>query len=205
MLNKARIDSPAFGQYEPVPKSIWSQRWSALKSLTISHVTLRMVLIAVLLGRAVVFGDLAPFGLALFVAIRWVRPEQSWPTAIGLALGAMLRSPGATVSLLGCMGIYVSLERYLLSQHWRSLLTSMGMASLSCLLVKLPVFLLQPPSLFDLTSTLLEAGLVSVLAYVLAQGGKLLFQQEPLELQAEQAIAVSITIAAMMLGLEGCH
>ncbi len=203
MLNKARIDSPAFGQYEPVPKSIWSQRWSALKSLTISHVTLRMVLIAVLLGRAVVFGDLAPFGLALFVAIRWVRPEQSWPTAIGLALGAMLRSPGATVSLLGCMGIYVSLERYLLSQHWRSLLTSMGMASLSCLLVKLPVFLLQPPSLFDLTSTLLEAGLVSVLAYVLAQGGKLLFQQEPLELQAEQAIAVSITIAAMMLGLEG--
>ena len=40
---------------------------------------------AILLGRAVVFGDLAPFGLALFVAVRWVRPEQSWPAAIGLA------------------------------------------------------------------------------------------------------------------------
>lgn len=203
MLNKARIDTPTFGQYEPVAKSMWRQRWSTLESLISTRVTLRVVLIAVLLGRAAVFGDLAPFGLALFVAVRWVCPEQSWAAAIGLTLGALLRSPGATVSLLGCMGIYVSLERYLLSQRWRNLLTGMGMASLTCLLVKLPIFLLQPPSVFDLTSTVLEAGLVTVLAYVLAQGGKLLFKQESLELQPEQALAVSITVAAMLVGLEG--
>lgn len=203
MLNKARIDSPAFGKYEPVVKSTWRQRFGTLESLLSNRVTLRVVLMAVLLGRAVVFGDLAPFGLALFVAVRWVRPEQSWPAAIGLTLGAILRSPGATVSLLGCMGIYVSLERYLLSQRWRSLFTGMGMASLTCLLVKLPVFLLQPPSVFDITSTFLEAGLVTVLAYVFAQGGKLFLQQDTLELQGEQALAASIAVAAMLIGLEG--
>lgn len=203
MLNKARIDSPAFGQYEPVVKSTWRQRFGTWGSLLSNRVTLRVVLMAILLGRAVVFGDLAPFGLALFVAVRWACPEQSWPAVFGLTVGALLRSPGAAVSLLGCMGIYVSLERYLLSQRWRNLLTGMGMASLTCLLVKLPVFLLQPPSVFDLTSTFLEAGLVTVLAYVFAQGAKVLLQQDALELQGEQALAVSIAVAAMLMGLEG--
>ncbi|HHW99132.1 MAG TPA: stage II sporulation protein E [Firmicutes bacterium] len=203
MLNKARVDSPAFGQYEPV-KTSWHQRLSSSWTSFLSDgVTLRLLIMAILLGRAVVFGDLAPFGLALFVAVRWVRPEQSWPAAIGLAVGALLRSPGAAVSLLGCMGIYVSLERYLLTQRWRNLYMGMAMASLTCLLVKLPVFLLQPPSVFDLTSTLLEAGLVTVLAYVFAQAGKSFLSQDRLELQGEQALAFSIVLAAMLIGLEG--
>ncbi|NLW16379.1 MAG: stage II sporulation protein E [Firmicutes bacterium] len=204
MLNKARIDSPAFGQYEPVVKASWHQRLrSSWKALSTNDEALRLLLMAILLGRAVVFGDLAPFGLALFVAVRWIWPEQSWPAAIGLTIGALLRAPGAAVSLLGCMGIYLSLEHYLLSQRWRNLSMGMVMASLTCLLVKLPVFLLQPPSVFDLTSSLLEAGLVTVLAYVFAQAGKLLWQPDRLELQAEQTLAVSITLAATLIGLEG--
>lgn len=205
MLNKARIDSPAFGQYEPVgtSKNTWRQRFGTLESLFSRQVTLRVIVMALLLGRAVVFGDLAPFGLALFVAVRWVSPGQTWSVAIGLSLGALLRSPGAAVNLLGCMGIYVSLERYILSQRWRNLFAGMGMASLTCLLVKVPVFLLQPPSVFDLTSTLLEAGLVTVLAYVFAHGGKSLLRQNTFELQGEQALAVSIVAAAMLMGLEG--
>lgn len=204
MLNKARFSSPAFGQYEPVARTSWQQRLSRSWPASLSDgVTLRLLVMAVLLGRAVVFGDLAPFGLALFVAVRWVRPEQSWSAAVGLTLGALLRSPGAAVSLLGCMGIYVSLERYFLNQRWRHLFVGMGMATLSCLLVKLPVFLLQPPSVFDLTSTLLEAGLVTVLAYVFAQAGRSFLHQDKLELQGEQALAFSIVLAAMLIGLEG--
>ncbi len=205
MLNKARIDSPVFGQYEMVTESIWRRRWQDLRLWVTSSARLRVLLIALLLGRAVVFGELAPFGLALFVATRWSQPEQSWPVAIGLSVGALLRSPGAMVSLLGGMGIYLSLERYLLGQRWRNLFTSMAMASLSCLLVKFPVFLLQPPSLFDLTSTALEAGLVTMLAYVFAQSSKFLFQQGKEQLMGEQALAVAITMAAMLVGLDGWY
>ena len=44
----------------------------------------------------------------------------------------------------------------------------------------------------DRTSTLLEAGLVTVLAYVFAQAGKSFLSQDRLELQGEQALALSL-------------
>lgn len=207
MLNKARIDSPAFGQYEPLPgrltRDIWRSRGQALLRAVTSGVSLRILVIAVLLGRAVVFGDLAPFGLAFFMTVRWYQPERSWQAAIGLALGAYLRAPGAAVSLLGSIGILVSLERFLLGSRLRNAITSTALASLSCLLVKFPLFVLQTPSLFDITSTALEAGLVAVLIYVFRQTGRALVSGEVHSFSTEQALALCVTGAAMLTGMEG--
>lgn len=205
MLNKARIDAPAFGQYEPMPdrlaKAAWHSRWQGLFRAVASGASLRLLVIALLLGRAVVFGDLAPFGLAFFVTVRWLRPERSWQAALGLGLGALLRAPGAAVSLLGSIGILISLERFL-GSRLRSVLASTALASISCLLVKFPLFVLQAPSLFDLTSTLLEAGLVAVLIYVFRQSGRLLVTGESQGITSEQTLALCVTVAAMLTGLE---
>ncbi len=207
LLNKARVDSQAFGQYEPVAgrwaKSTWRARVQGLLPALTDSVGLRVLLISLLLGRAVVFGDLAPFGLAFFLTVRWYRPELCWQTAISLALGAYLRAPGAAVSLLGSIGILVSLERFLLGSRFRNPVTSTLLASLSCLLVKFPLFVLQAPSLFDLTSTVLEAGLVAVLVYVLRQTGRLLVAGHLQDITNEQTLALCITGAAMLTGLDG--
>jgi stage II sporulation protein E len=207
LLNKARIDSQAFGQYEPLasrlPRAAWRNRYQALLASLTDGATLRLLAISLLLGRAVVFGELAPFGLAFFLTVRWYRPEWSWQAAAALGLGAYLRAPGAAVSLLGSMGIFISLERFLLGSKLRNATTSTLLASFSCLLVKFPLFILQAPSLFDLTNTVLEAGLVAVLAYVLRQTGRILLGAEARELNSEQALALCVTGAAMLTGLEG--
>ncbi len=207
MLNKARIDTPALGQYEPMRDKLlrqsWRSRLTALCTTILSGTNLRLAVMALLLGRAVVFGDLAPFGLAFFITVRWFMPGKSLMTAGLLAVGALARGPGAMVGLLGSIGIYMSLERVLLGKRLNHMLTGAMLAMLSCLLVKFPVFLVQAPSLFDLTSTALEAGLVAVLLLVFNQSGKVLLSAENAGVAGEQTLALSLTLAAMLTGFEG--
>ncbi|MGI6345103.1 MAG: stage II sporulation protein E [Bacillota bacterium] len=207
MLNKARIDSPAFGQYEPLQgrlaRQVWRARYQAFLGAVTDATNLRLVLIGLLLGRAVLFGELAPFALAFFITVRWCCPERSLLAALATTSGALLRSPGAAVSLMGSLGIYISLERFLFGGKRRTAAWSIALASLSCLLVKFPVFLIQSPSLFDLISTLLEAGLVAVLIYVLNQSTRLLLTDEPMRFTAEQGLAICVAMGAMLLGLDG--
>lgn len=186
-----------------MPRAAWRTRYQALLASLTAGIHFRLLVISLLLGRAVVFGDLAPFGLAFFLTVRWYRPEWSWQAAAALGLGAYLRAPGAAVSLLGSIGIYASLERFLLGSKLRHATTSTLLASLSCLLVKFPLFILQAPSLFDLTSTVLEAGLVAVLVFVLRQTGRILLTGEMRDVSGEQALALCVTGAAMLTGLEG--
>lgn len=207
MLNKARIDTPALGQYEPMRDKLaaqsWRNRWTALCATVLSSTNLRLAVIALLLGRAVVFGDLAPFGLAFFVTVRWFAPEKSLLTAAVLGAGALARGPGAMVGLLGSIGIYLSLERFLLGQRLNHMFTGSVLAMMSCLLVKFPVFLLQAPTLFDLTSTALEASLVAVLMFVFNQSGKVLLSTDNSRVVGDQTLSLSLTLAAMLTGLEG--
>lgn len=202
MLNKAKVDSSVIASYKPARENTWRHRLAALGALLRNPLTLRLMLTAILLGRAAIFADFAPFGIAMFVGIRLLKPELTLPAAAGLTFGASLGSPGAVVNLLGCMGVFASLEHFLIQQRRRTLPLTVLVAALTCFLVKLPLFILQPPSLFDLTGTALEAAIVAVFVYVLVQGGKA-FLQQPLQLGGEQVLAAVVVAATMLLGLEG--
>ena len=74
---------------ESTIKMGWPWRTSLL-----SHVSTKIMPLAavgVFVGRAAFSGELSPFPLALFVAVRLAVPGKEWPLLLATALGVFLR------------------------------------------------------------------------------------------------------------------
>lgn len=162
------------------------------------------LLVALFLGRAALFGELSPFPLAFFVAVRLVVPGGEWLTGAVLALGVLLRgNPMQAVSFIAMALAYLALERAI-GFSSKERLVRAGLAGVAVIVVRLPLFMWQPPTLFEGIVTLIEGGLTMVLAVVFVHAANLLaaFSLER-RWKAEEMMAMAVTGAVVLLGLEG--
>lgn len=156
------------------------------------------------LGRAVLFGELAPFPLAFFLAVRIATPRGEWLAAAALIAGVLLRgTPMQALSLVAMILAYVALEKSI-SFGSRDRLLRAGLAGVAVIAARLPLFMWQSPTLFEGAVTLLEAGLTIVIGLVFAQAMTILSAfSMARRWKAEEMLALAITGAVFLLGLEG--
>lgn len=162
------------------------------------------VVVALFLGRAVLFGELSPFPLAFFVAARLVLPGVEWFAALALAGGILLRGTAMQcVSFLAMMLAYLALEKTI-GFSSKERLVRAGLAGVAIVLARIPLFMWQPPTVFEGIVTLIEAGLVVVLAVVFMHAATILtgFNLER-RIKTEEMVAIAVTGAVVLLGLEG--
>ena len=162
------------------------------------------MLVAFFLGRAALFGELSPFPLAFFVAVRLMVPGGEWLTGAVLVLGVLLRgNPMQAVSYIGMVLAYLALEKSI-GFSSKERLVRAGLAGVAVIVVRLPLFMWQPPTVFEGVITLIEGGLTVVLAVVFVHATNLLasFSLER-RWKAEEMMAMAVTGAVVLLGMEG--
>jgi len=162
------------------------------------------LIVALFLGRAALFGELSPFSLAFFVAVRLSIPGAEWLTALGLCAGVLLRGNAMQVISLGAMLLaYLALEKTIgLSSKERSVRAAL--AGVAVILARLPLFMWQPPTVFEGAITVIEGGLTFVLAIVFVHAVSLLtgFNLDR-RWKLEEMLAIAVTGAIVLLGLDG--
>ena len=178
----------------------WQWRTSFLR-----HVTTRLVPIAVvstLIGRASVSGELSPFPLALFVAVRLAVPGKQWPVLMATALGVFLRgSPLGVISFLFTVAAYLSLEKAF-TNHTRA--ARAALAGVAVLLIRVPLFMWQAPTMFEVLVTVIEAALASVLSLLFFHSVQYITDWSlERRWRAEEMLSVAVTGAVVLLGLAG--
>ena len=121
------------------------------------------LLVGLFLGRAALFGELSPFPLAFFVAVRLVMPGSEWLTGAALALGVLLRgNPMQAVSYIAMVLAYLAIEKAV-GFNSKERIVRAGLAGIAVIAVRLPLFMWQPPTLFEGIITLIEGALTLVL------------------------------------------
>lgn len=157
------------------------------------------------LARAEVYGELSPFALSFLAAVRLALPGSEWLTGGFLTLGVLWRGGFmATVMFMATILAYIACEKSMVAA--RSSVLRAGFAGLAVIVVRIPLFLWQTPTLFEGIVTLLEAGLTAVLALVFFHAVKIVgTASSTRSWRTEEMLSLAITGGILALGLGGVY
>lgn len=156
-----------------------------------------------LMGRALLFQELAPFGLALWALLYRERRESCPRAALFLLLGAYsARSLPGVYSLLAGMACIMAVEKFLETRKRRIALPLPLLAALGVAAGRLPLLAAGSFIPYENFLVLLEVVLVVPVAAFIAQGSSLVFpDEEGQALSQEELMGGLFFFAFLLLGL----
>ena len=156
------------------------------------------------LARAEVHGELSPFALSFFAAARMVLPGSEWLTGLFLALGVLWRGGFmVAVMFMATALAYLAFEKALAPAAGSSVFRA-ALAGLSVIVVRIPLFMWQTPTLFEGIATFLEAALTAVLALVFIHAVKVMRDSSSARSwRTEEMLSLAVTGGILALGLGG--
>lgn len=160
---------------------------------------------ALFLGRSVLLGQLSPFALAFFVAVRALAPSRSLYVAIWTAVGIFWgRGAAPTFAYLVSLTLALVFEKLLNARGSRRLWRWPVIALLSAFAVDVPWFVIEMPSIYESSSVLLENGLIPILTIIFLSSARfVLHPRGDRTIASEEVICLCILLAAAITGLNG--
>lgn len=161
-----------------------------------------MLIAGLFLARAELFGELSPFSLGFFAAVRVMAPGSEWLTGLFIAGGILSRGgPMQVVSFMAMALSYIALEKTIVGCS-RSRVLRAAMAGVAIIAVRLPLFFWQTPTLFEGVVTLLEVAITTVMTLNFIHAVSIIssFSLDR-SWKTEEMLAMSVTGAVFILGL----
>jgi stage II sporulation protein E len=167
--------------------------------------TLLIAAVGLLLGRAVILDTLAPFAVAWFAVIWYLRRDAALVTALALAAGGWLAAAPVGWSTVAELAVFFLLARGLEAYERADITHAPLLAFISALLVQLfGVVTEKALDGYTLLMVGVEAGLAFVLTLVFIQAVPvLMLTKKPALLRNEEIICLMILLASIMTGAAG--
>ncbi|HWJ02461.1 MAG TPA: hypothetical protein VNU93_02205, partial [Verrucomicrobiae bacterium] len=161
------------------------------------------VIAAFLLARAVILGELLPFGIAFFAALVAQRPNLSWPVGIAVLAGTATVTTDARLLGVGLsLGMLGILLRALKRQD--SWLVLPGVVFTGIAVVKAGVLTLGQPSAYAAAAATLECLLITVLTLVFVAFFKGFQRIRTLkDLSVEETLCLIVLATGLVNGMDG--
>ncbi|WP_296975701.1 stage II sporulation protein E [Thermobacillus sp. ZCTH02-B1] len=167
--------------------------------------TLLIAVVGFLLGRAVILDTLAPFAVAWFAVVWFLRRDAAPVAALALVAGAWLADAPVFWSTAAELAVFFLLARGLEAYERAEISYAPLLAFISALLVRLfGVVMEKALDGYELLMVAVEAGLAFVLTLVFIQAVPvLLLTRKPALLRNEEIVCLMILLASIMTGAAG--
>jgi len=177
----------------------WMQAW------TVKKWGMLLALMAFLLGRAAIFDQLAPFALAYFAVIYYLRKDLVVWVGIGTAGGCLLSPIAHPWSLLGELAVFLLLQKAMEKFERTELSHAPVLAGSSILLVQGFLALVDKTGgWFPLVMAGIDAALGLILSLIFVQAIPIFAPaQKSYHLKNEEIICLIILLASVMTGTVG--
>jgi len=167
--------------------------------------TLMIAVLGVLLGRAVILDTLAPFAVAWFAVIWFMRRDAAFIAALALVAGSLLADAPNAWTTAAELAVFFLLARGMEAYERAEISYAPLLVFISALLVQLfGVVIDKALDGYQLLMVGVEAGLAFVLTLVFIQAVPvLMLTKKPALLRSEEIICLMILLASIMTGAAG--
>ncbi|MEW6182825.1 MAG: stage II sporulation protein E [Bacillota bacterium] len=153
------------------------------------------------LGRAVLLGQLTPFGPAFAVAATLTYGGRVWPVWAGVLLGQVLLLKGvAAVSAAAATLTALFLIRISPRDFLEKPLGAPGLVAVTIVVTKTGFLAFQNPNSYEYVSIFFEAAFAGVLVYVFSRGLAAWRQKRGLQLTVEEIFCLLAMVAGVIAG-----
>ena len=165
--------------------------------------TIWLVLISFLLGRAVLLNGIAPFALALFAVVFFMKKDRAIHVGVALLAGSLTTSDPQTVRFIVEFGLFFGLTHLFRRQIGGDISFAPLFVFISCALVLGGQLSLNWTGQYvDLMFLLLESGMALVLTLIFVQVLPIfMIPREHRGLRSEEFICCTILAASLLLGI----
>jgi stage II sporulation protein E len=185
------------------------QAWLAASRLgrafTAAKWNLLFIIMALLLGRAMVLETLAPFAIAFFAAVFFLRRESLLWVGAALLIGNLLSVEPQSLSILGQLVVFYCVQRGLEAFERSDVSYAPIAVFFSVFVVKLFVHAIQGGLFwYDLMMTIVEGALGFILTLIFLQAiPAMMIARKNSRLRNEEVICMIILLASVMTGTVG--
>lgn len=167
--------------------------------------SMMLIVMAFLLGRAMIFGQLAPFAVAYFAAIYFIRNDLLRPTGIALAAGSLMGEPAQSGFIVAEMLVFLLIQKGIEKFERSDPSYAPFIVFVSALMVELFSRLIETEmTLYTFVATLVEAGLSFILMLIFLQALPIFtLSRKNYTLKNEEIVCLTILLASVMTGTVG--
>ncbi len=161
------------------------------------------VLTGFLLARAVVFGELLPFGTAFFAALTAQRPGLAWPVGLAVLAGTATITRGLPLLsvALSLIMLGILLRAVKRSNSW---LVLPGVVLTGVAVVKAGILTLGRPEIYEAAKATVEVILIAVLTLVFVAFYKSFQRIRTLrDLSIEETLCLIVLVTGLVNGMQG--
>lgn len=164
-----------------------------------------LVIMALLLGRAVILDQFTPFALAFFAAVYYLRREVAAVAGAALLCGSLLNTVGSTGVLLAEIALFLIIQKGLEKYERSEVSVAPLIVGISTLLINMTVmFSYASITWFNLTMVLIESVLALILTLIFLQSIPILtLNRKNYHLKNEEIVCLIILLASVMTGMVG--
>lgn len=194
------------GAHERWNRSLeWLMARRAVRMLASKRWMLLLTAVGILLGRATILESLAPFAVAYFAVVYFLRRDTLLPVGLALLAGSLLAVVPVTPWIAAEMAVFYLLVRGMEAYERAELSYAPLLVFISALLVQLfGIVLDKTVDWYMLFMVGVEAGLAFVLTLVFIQAIPVLtMTKKTSHLQSEEIICLMILLASVMTGAVG--
>lgn len=175
---------------------VWSRRWTWL-----------LVGMALLLGRAMILEELAPFAIAFFAVVYFLRRDSLMWVGGALFIGSLLSVEPQSGFILAQMAVFYSCQKGLEAFERSELSYAPVTVLFSSFSVNLFAYSVRSGlSWYNLMMAVVESSLAVILTLVFIQAIPLLsFSLKNQKIKNEEMICMIIVVASVMTGTVGWH
>lgn len=183
----------------------WALARRVVQQLAAKKWTFLLTAVAFLLGRAVILESLAPFAIAYFAVIYFLRKDLYWLVGVSLLAGSWFALTPSTLWIAMELAVFYLLVRGLEAYERSDLSYAPLLVFISTLLVKLfGVIIGDSLGWYQFMMAMVEAGLAFVLTLVFIQAVPVLtMTKKTTSLKSEEIICLMILLASVMTGAVG--
>lgn len=177
----------------------------AVQMIAAKKWTFLLTVVAFLLGRAMILETLAPFAIAYFAVVYYLRKDTYIPVALALIAGSWFALTPSTVWIAVELAVFYLLVKGLEAYERSELSYAPLLVFISTLLVRLfGVVIGETLDWYRLMMVFAEAGLAFVLTLVFIQAVPVLtMTKKTTSLRNEEIICLMILLACIMTGAVG--
>ncbi|HUC92961.1 MAG TPA: stage II sporulation protein E [Paenibacillus sp.] len=177
----------------------------AVQMIAAKKWTFLLTVVAFLLGRAMILETLAPFAIAYFAVVYYLRKDTYIPVALALIAGSWFAIAPSTVWIAVELAVFYLLVKGLEAYERSELSYAPLLVFISTLLVRLfGVVIGETLDWYRLMMVFAEAGLAFVLTLVFIQAVPVLtMTKKTTSLRNEEIICLMILLACIMTGAVG--
>ncbi|WP_339060684.1 stage II sporulation protein E [Tepidibacillus marianensis] len=211
MLEKLNVKNGLVSQTEIVTSFMdrtmmsFQQRVNQLFHLLFKKWEIGFVMMAFLLGRAMILNELSPFAVPFFAVMYHLKREKLLFISLSILLGANLAVHNQSALIFAGMMIFFFVQKWLDAKGKTELSYAPFLTFVSILLPQLVLHLYEHTSqLYDYFMSGIEAVLGFVLTLIFIQAMPILiYHREQVSLDQEEIIALIILLASVMTGTLG--